>query len=232
MTITYLYHSGFAIENNDVLLIIDFWQDPENCIPQLMKHNGPIYVLATHFHPDHFNREIFKWKEVRPDIHYILSKDILRHHRAAKEEAQYLVKGDIFEDNNIHIQAFGSTDSGVSFYVKLVGHTIFHAGDLNNWHWQEESSEAESLQYEKMYLGELKDITKVFTDVDIAFFPIDARLGKEYMRGAKQFLERIKVKHFFPMHFTANPIEKAAAFQDIAQSFGAAFHLPSKNYEL
>lgn len=225
MTITYLYHSGFAIEEDNILIIIDFWQDPAGVLPALLMHHGPIYVLATHFHPDHFNRDIFNWATIRPDIQYILSKDILRRHRVTKEEARFIVKGDIYQDDNIRIQALGSTDSGISFYIKLSEHTIFHAGDLNNWHWQEISTKAESSQHEKMYLGELKDIMKVLSDVDILFFPIDSRLGKEYMRGAEQFIEKIGVKHFIPMHFTANPIEKAAGFASIAESYGTKFHL-------
>ena len=44
--------------------------------------------------------------------------------------------------------ASGSTDEGVSFCVDFAGVTLFHAGDLNLWHWRDESSvtEIESAQ--------------------------------------------------------------------------------------
>ena len=44
------------------------------------------------FTPDHFNREILTWKEARPDIRYIFSKDILKSHRAKPEDATYIKK--------------------------------------------------------------------------------------------------------------------------------------------
>lgn len=47
-------------------------------------------------------------------------------------------------------------------------------------------------------------------------FPVDPRLGTEYMRGARQFVEQIKTSIFVPMHFD-EAYDKAAAFLPIAQ---------------
>ena len=33
-------------------------------------------------------------------------------------------------------------------------------------------------------------------------FPVDRRMGKDYMKGAQQFIERIKTTIFVPMHFS------------------------------
>ena len=59
----------------------------------------------------------------------------------------------------LRIQAFGSTDVGISFLIHLQGKSIFHAGDLNNWHWSEESTEQEIRKAE----GPKKDENKVKT---------------------------------------------------------------------
>ncbi len=59
---------------------------------ELLHRPGKLYVLASHFHPDHFNKEVLDWKTQRPDIIYIFSKDILRHRRAQKEDAVWLKK--------------------------------------------------------------------------------------------------------------------------------------------
>ncbi len=179
--------------------------------------------MATHFHPDHFSPEIFKWKLHRPDIKYILSKDILRHNRAHKDDAIYIAKGASYSDDKVCIQAFGSTDVGVSWYIETEGKRLFHAGDLNNWHWVEECTKEKSMQYEKAYLGELKDICKVVKSLDVAMFPVDFRLGKEYMRGPLQFLDKIKTKLFVPMHFSASPNDKANAFAPMAKECGTDF---------
>ena len=147
MKLDYIYHSGFAIEADGITVIIDYYKDSSEEAPDrgivhdhLLKKPGTLYVLSSHFHPDHFNRDILSWKEQRPDIRYIFSKDILKHRRATAEDAVYINKGDVYEDENIRIEAFGSTDVGISFLIDLQGMRLFHAGDLNNWHWSEESS--------------------------------------------------------------------------------------------
>lgn len=99
MTLDYIYHSGFAIEMEGVTVIIDYYKDSSETEHNrgivhdyLLQRPGKLYVLATHFHPDHFNREILTWKEQRPDIQYIFSKDILKSHRAKAEDAFYIKK--------------------------------------------------------------------------------------------------------------------------------------------
>ena len=89
MTLDYIYHSGFAIEAEGVTVIIDYYKDSSETEHNrgivhdyLLQRPGKLYVLATHFHPDHFNRDILTWKEQRPDIQYIFSKDILKSRRA------------------------------------------------------------------------------------------------------------------------------------------------------
>ena len=148
MILDYIYHSGFALEAEGVTVIIDYYKDSSEAEHSrgivhdyLLQKPGKLYVLATHFHPDHFNREILTWKEQRPDIHYIFSKDILKSHRAQAEDAIYIKKGETYEDETLRIDAFGSTDVGSSFLIHLQDWSVFHAGDLNNWHWSEESTE-------------------------------------------------------------------------------------------
>ena len=163
MTLDYIYHSGFAIETEGVTVIIDYYKDSSETEHNrgivhdyLLQRPGKLYVLATHFHPDHFNREILTWKEERLDIRYIFSKDILKSHRAKPEDAIYIKKGEIYEDDAIRIEAFGSTDVGSSFLIHLQDWSIFHAGDLNNWHWSEESTEAEIRKANGDFLAEVK----------------------------------------------------------------------------
>ena len=56
----------------------------------------------------------------------------------------------------------------------------------------------------------------------VAMFPIDPRLGKEYMRGAKQFVSRIHTAYFFPMHF-GEQYEKANRFGETAAQYGCRY---------
>lgn len=221
MSLTYIYHSGFVIETDRCIVVMDFYKDPADAMSQFLETDKRMYVLSSHFHPDHFNPDIFDWRKRHGDTLYILSKDILRHRRARRGDATaWLAKGSAFEDSIVKIKAFGSTDSGVSFLINVDGKQIFHAGDLNNWHWTDESTAKESAKAEAMYLGELKDIRKDVNHLDIVMFPVDARIGSGYMRGAEQFVENIDTSLFVPMHFTANGVDSANAFAPFVESRG------------
>ena len=222
--LTYIFHSGFVLETEQSILTFDYWMDPANVMTSVLRSQRPLYVLSSHFHEDHFTREIFEWKKQKMNVTYILSKDILRHRRATKEEADaWLAKGASWSNEKISIKALGSTDSGVSWIVETEGKRIFHAGDLCNWYarflpdavpgqiiYSEEfEEEIDPIAHEKQFLGELKDIRKVADSFDIVMFPIDGRIGNGYTLGGRQFIERFRVGLFVPMHFVASGFESA-----------------------
>ena len=74
MEITYIEHSGVAVETDKKILVFDYYkgQMPE------FDNNKSIFVFASHVHEDHFNFEIFNLAEKYKDITYILSNDIKR----------------------------------------------------------------------------------------------------------------------------------------------------------
>ena len=100
------------------------------------------------------------------------------------------------------------------------------AGDLNNWHWADESTADEVREAEEAYRAELDYLARRVTRFDVAMFPVDARLGSDYMRGARQFVERFEVGVFVPMHFYP-AVAKAEAFAPIARQHGSKFALLS-----
>ncbi len=231
MTLTYIFHSGFVLETEKSILIFDYWMDIAGVVPPFLKKDKHVYVFASHFHEDHFNKDIFVWRKQRGCITYILSKDIYRHRRASKEEADvWLAKGGTWTDGSLSVWATGSTDSGVSWIVETESKRIFHAGDLNNWyarflseaepgqtiHSEEMGEDIDPIAHEKQYLGELKDIRKISDSFDVVMFPIDGRIGNGYTLGGRQFIERFKVKLFVPMHFVASGFDSAWRFKEYA----------------
>lgn len=247
MKITYIFHSGFAIETERCLLIFDYFMDPEEVIKKLLPTDKPVYVFSSHFHEDHFNKEIFEWREEYPTCKftYILSKDILKHRRADKDQADiWMVKGSTWNDGNISVHATGSNDSGVSWIVETDGKRIFHAGDLNNWYarfltddyaggtiYSEEFGEIDPLKDEKLYLGELKDIKKITDSFDVVMFPIDGRIGNGYTRGARQFIDHFKVGLFIPMHFVVNGFKSAWRMKEFTDEKNIPFWSISREGE-
>lgn len=55
MKLTYIFHSGFAVEIHSCILVFDYWMDPANCLPEILSKGKPVYVFASHFHEDHFS---------------------------------------------------------------------------------------------------------------------------------------------------------------------------------
>ena len=144
-----------------------------------------------------------------------------------KDQAYWLKQGDTYADERLQVKAFGSTDVGVSFRVTLADKVLFHAGDLNNWHWKDESTPQEVAGAEKMYLHELELLARETPHIDLALFPIDPRLGSDFMRGAAQFVERLHPDLLVPMHFWKRP-DEIRAFQPIADAHRCQFRLLSQ----
>ena len=246
MKLTYIFHSGFALETRQSLLVFDYWLDPAGVVPQLLTSEKRMYVFASHFHEDHFTREIFKWRDGRKDIRLILSKDILRHRRAQRDEADvWMAKGSTWQDGTVSVAATGSTDSGVSWTVTTEGLSIFHAGDLNNWYARfladsssgrlisgpEPGIGVDAQKEERRYLGELKDIRKITDHFDVVMFPVDSRIGNGYTRGARQFIRRFRTGLFVPMHFAAGGFESAWRMKEFTDAQGIPFWSIRRNGE-
>lgn len=214
MTIRYLFHSGFSIECADCTLVIDYFMDScegERGIEKgvveeaFLSRPGRFYVLSSHGHGDHFNPVVMGWQQRRPDIQYILSRDILLSGKAhSAKNVHPLQKGDIYEDDCLCIEAFGSTDLGISFVIRKDGKALFHAGDLNNWHWNREAPQEFADEAERAYLLELSDIKEKTPRMDAAMFPVDPRLGPDCGKGAEQLMEAVEVATLIPMHFSTD----------------------------
>jgi len=198
MKITCIGHSGFLVQIGEFNLIFDYYTDNENVITPEAFKGKKTCVLASHNHHDHFNTEIFEWAEFG-DVVYVLENDC-----KALGDALHIGVGEELSvfDGAIHIRAYGSTDEGVSFLVKVDGVTLFHAGDLNDWHWDGEMSEAELAEMEENYLSVLRELAG--TQIDVAFIPVDPRLEVHARRGLDRFERIVGAKKIVPMHFSGN----------------------------
>jgi L-ascorbate metabolism protein UlaG (beta-lactamase superfamily) len=229
MQLIYIFHSGFIVSGHGFSILIDYWRDTESSgkgyvHEHFLQSSGRLYVLSSHAHPDHFNPEILAWSEKRPDIQYVFSSDIFREIKNVPENLKIscLNKKDIYADNFIKVKAFGSTDIGISFAIEVEDKRVFHAGDFNNWHWNEESTEEEIRTAEAGFHRKLKILAKAYAVFDLVMFPVDPRLGKDYMRGAEQFVQTIQTRAFAPMHFGLD-YDKANAFKTFAEAHGSRF---------
>ncbi len=223
MTVTYIFHSCYLLEFDGFSIVFDFYKDEKRddgrfwISDYLLEKPEDLYVFCTHSHSDHFNPEILKWGLNKTNVKYIFSKEVMDSREIpVYRNMVFLDKLEEYEDNRIKVKAFGSTDTGGSFVVNVLGKRFFHAGDLNNWHWNEEVPLLESTGYENSYLCQLELLAENVDQLYLAMFPVDPRLGRDYMRGAEQLVNRISIDYFLPMHF-GEKYEKANAFSRYAR---------------
>src|SRR5690554_815175 len=228
MTVTYIYHSCYLIEFEEFSLLFDYYKDVPrsdgaNWISDyLLQKEEDLYLFCTHSHSDHFNPEILSWREKKSNIRYIFSDELLQSKKVEEDYVVFLKKGEVFKDHRIKVKAYGSTDLGCSFMVNYEGKLLFHAGDLNNWHWKEEVTADEALTYENNFLCELELVSEKADNLYLAMFPVDPRLGKDFMRGPKQFVSRINTEYFLPMHF-GDKYDLVNQFESIASKYGCKY---------
>jgi L-ascorbate metabolism protein UlaG (beta-lactamase superfamily) len=195
MKITLLGHSGFVVEGKKTFLVFDYYTDAEGVADKLPFGSKNAVFLASHAHRDHFNRKIFGWADAG-NTGFVLGKGIPKGR--VPETTVVLGKGQSAEMLGVSVRAHGSTDAGVSFMAEFEGRKVFHAGDLNDWYWEEESTRAELKQDEQRFLDELEPLRDA--QPDAAFVPLDGRLGKNAFRGPIYFVQVMKPKLVVPMH--------------------------------
>lgn len=206
MKITYIYHSCYVVEFDDVVLIFDYFKGE---LPN-WDRDKKVIVFASHKHQDHFSLEILRWINKYNDISYVLSNDIkftdsflLRHgvnpnvknlitRIGKRAELDLNVRGKCLK-----IQTLKSTDEGVAFLINYEGKCIYHAGDLNWWSWSGSSKE-ENEAMENEYKKEISRLSAI--NIDIAFVVLDPRQEERYGWGMDYFLKTVTVNKVFPMH--------------------------------
>ncbi len=198
MKITYIHHSCFLVETDSCYYLFDY---EKGDLPTL-EVTKPIFVLASHWHHDHYNPEIFSILDTvgMQTVYAVLSADI----KKVPEKVDMLsVKAGIAYSLPLgqKLTAFQSTDVGVAFLIEDSEGVIYHAGDLNDWVWEEESAH-DNEQMTKAYRKQIDLLADKMNGrtIDVAFVVLDPRQEKDYDRGLCYFLEHIPVKRVYPMH--------------------------------
>lgn len=115
--ITFLNHSGFAVETDSKVLVFDYYKDPSGTV-KAYSHVGkkPLWFFVSHWHEDHFNSSIGQFGGAQ----YIVNEDVhLKEIPADKFHAMKLY--DTLELGDTTVTQYGSTDEGGSFLVETDG---------------------------------------------------------------------------------------------------------------
>ena len=196
IAVEYLGGSGFLVGLGDTGMLFDASEHgaDRRILPdrQALAAFKRMYVFISHHHDDHFSEAVYGL--CGNDAVYIVGFDVPQPHRGVR-----MAPGEERGFGPVRVKAFGSTDDGVSFLIDYEGIVLFHAGDLNLWHWRDESSITEIEAAEKAFYACVEPIPK--QQIDVAFFPVDPRQGSMYDAGAGYFVMTVKPRILVPMHF-------------------------------
>ena len=206
MEIVYLLNSGFMIKDEQTLIVFDDYDDPASVVDRAINRGNfeHLYIFASHAHFDHFDTHIRAYaKQV---TRYIFSNDIKRTKRVKifpADDITFMKKYSEWQGEGIKVWTYDSTDVGVSFLVETdSGKRIFHAGDFNLWYWEEDTPENQTLA-KKDFDKQLKRMKGL--EVDVAFFPVDGRLGNSQELGVTEFVRNTEIKSLVAMHRAGFP---------------------------
>lgn len=220
MKVNYIHHSAFYVEFDKTVLVFDYYDGKsiEACIyngsmPEFPK-DTQMYVFASHSHRDHFDMEVLRWSCRYEQIHYIFAKEVKKklgnsalrrifpdkdeqELRRLKDKIHYVKPQEVLEVAGVEVETFLSTDSGVAFLVTCEGRKIYHAGDLNWWHWAEETEEFNCYQKET-YQAQMELLAG--RKIDVAFVILDPRQKQDMFLGIDYFMHKVGAEYVIPMH--------------------------------
>lgn len=218
MTVTFLSHSGFLVEWDSFYTLFDFWHGE---LPAL-DPGKPLLVFASHSHEDHFDKRIFTLPALHPDTRFVLSHDItVARRRWAKLGLDAALASRITQmradelltlpvgGGTLSVRTVRSTDIGVGFLLTAEGRMVYHAGDNNWWHWEDEgkaycnnmaANYRRSIDSLAQYVRDEAVDAGIAPELAVAMVPMDPRLESAFGLGAEYLLRQIPVKKLFPMH--------------------------------
>lgn len=203
MKITYLAHSGFLVELNSCYLVFDYYQ---GTLPELDTEK-PVLVFASHRHPDHYHPQIFDLLKAQgfsdEAVFAVLSSDIYRKKIPDGLSFQQVKPHQEYElPCHLKLKTLRSTDEGVAFVLYTAEGNLYHAGDLNDWIWEGEST-AYNHDMTARYRREIDRLKGI--SFAAAFIPLDPRQEHDYDKGILYFLETVTAHYVFPMHYWEKP---------------------------
>jgi ankyrin repeat protein/L-ascorbate metabolism protein UlaG (beta-lactamase superfamily) len=203
----FLGHGSWAVKTKNHLLVFDYFINPREPAPAdsslACGYINPeelkgmdVMVFSTHSHPDHYSKDIFKWKKSIPQINYVLCFNPPDN----PGEYNYIpIHGEKTIDG-VKISTIRSTDLDGGYLVEADGLTIFQPGDLANG--QDDLMKA--------FTDEVDLVASKTSQIDILFAPIrgcslgrppQVKLGVEYM------ISKLNPVVFFPQHSGSNTVE-------------------------
>ena len=192
-TIIHLTHSCNLIKIYEKVLIFDYPEVATNLLEEIVGIDNlveeDVYVFVSHTHLDHYNKEIFKWKNRIKKISYIISSDVDN-----VPSAVHIIKeNEKIRVNDLMISTYPSSDQGVAFSIYIKDKHIYYGGDNAFWNFDGDISEDD-------YVDKFLSPIDRSVPIDFAFQPCDPRLDGNGEGGIKAFAFNLTPEILIPLH--------------------------------
>lgn len=188
--IRYLFHSGWAVQTRNHLLIFDYTEPlpPPGRAARIPRSVEPaeiadrnVTVFVSHAHSDHFFTDVLKWRDAVKAIRYVWGWEGV----GAPEDIRFGRERRVVEDRgleilNIHHEGDGIPES--AFLVRVDGLTIFHAGDHGSSRGMKDPVFGDNIRY----------LAGRAPELDLMFTPT--------FGGEIDAIRALKPRVVFPMH--------------------------------
>lgn len=198
--IFYFFHSGMGVKTKNSLLIFDYFEDARAVKPTNPNINNGyispadlkdqnVIVFISHEHADHFSPAVFDWAKDCKSISFVTGFDP----KSDIKNLNIITGRNKLSIGGVDITTIPSTDTGVAFFVKADGISVYHSGDHANMKQDMSGPFDEEIDYLVSTCGK----------ADIAFFPVSGcnfRDPVALKAGVKYAIEKLSPGITVPMH--------------------------------
>lgn len=201
--VTYIENNGFIVTTDDVIMVFDDLRDPAHALKHILNDNPEkpvVFFVSHHHHNEHLNKSIFELAQNHKRT-YVMANQYFPQNIPDTLSVAGMSHGDVIEDlpGGLKVKAYESAGCGVSFLVTTKdGTKVYHAGEMiidPKYDGKGDHKDTKHVPVKQI----IDRIAAENPTIDIAFFPVDPETGGDFTKNAKEFLQAIAVKDFFPM---------------------------------
>lgn len=218
MKVEYLDNNGYLIETDKAIYVFDFVEGLLSA--SYLRKQKPMLFFVSNQSPEHYSMGIDVYRKTIVYSYDIPQEPLSKVFKMYPKDMLHLGFAKVYAED--------TTRDGVSYIIKEEDKTFIIAGNLNNWHYQEFSSDKRVELETERFLACIQEL-KCYENPDVLIFPVNPELGFNYAHGAKKAVRSLKPKHFFPTQFKR--LRNIEEFIKWSETSDTRFHFPKYNNE-
>ena len=202
--IVYVFHSCFALMFNSKVLVFDYSElldeKARNFIRNIVR-NKELLVMISHSHMDHFSKEFLKLRNYAKKFTCIVSRDVSDACSDVGKQCEIVSEGDELSLDGILIKVLGSSDLGVSYFLKIDNLKVYFAGDNSDWRRPSLPKEFNEIIWQ-IFSKVVEELRRNVSNLDVLFANLCVECN-DY-GGLGKLCKTFNPKLLVPMHLRGN----------------------------